>query len=147
MAFNTSMEPYYIGLCVCIFCGATMALFTLNSKYTKNEDAVKHQIDARSDVSVSYEIDAYTSDDLREITGAAVITEIMEQDGSLPIRVNNELLNNIENVNNSGLKFFNYLKEYGTDYLIKKVSITAKYLKKISIDADGNIAEINYIVN
>lgn len=147
MAFNSSIEPYYLGICAFIFCGAAMALFTLDNKYTKIEDAVKTKIDMQSDVTISHDIDVYPDEKQIEISGAAVITEIMDEDGSIPIRVNNELLNDIDNINNSNLKFFPYMREFGTDYLAKKVSITASYLKKISVDENGNIAEVNYIVN
>lgn len=147
MAFNSSIEPYYIGVCALIFCGATMSLFTLNSKYTKFEDAVKGQVDEQSDVTVSYDANVYPEEELKEISGAAVIMEIMDQDGSIPIRVNNECLNNIDNINGSGYDFFTYMRESGTDYLAEKVSITASYQKKITVDQDGHITEVNYVVN
>lgn len=147
MAFNAAMEPYYIGLCVFIFCGATFALVTVNDKYTRYENATKEKIEMHSEVNQMYATDGYPEEEQIELTGAAVITEIMDEDGSIPIRVNNELLNDIDNVNSSNLKFFPYMREYGTDFLAKKISLTAKYLKIISIDENGNIAEVNYIVN
>lgn len=147
MAFETAMEPYHIGICVCIFCGAVMVLFTLNDKYTKTEDAVKEKVDAQNDVTISRQITSYLGEEPVKLSGSAVMMEVMEQDGSIPVRINNELLNSIENVNNSGLKFFPYMKEYGTEWVSKKVSLTATYRKVISLDESGEITEVNYIVD
>ena len=147
MAFESAMEPYHIGLCVCIFCGAVMVLFSLDSKYTKTEDAVKEKVDAQSDVTISRQITSYSGDEPVKMSGSAVMMEIMEQDGSIPIRVNNELLNDIGNVNNSGLGFFPYMQEYGTEFVSEKVSLTVTYRKEINLDENGEIAEVNYIVD
>lgn len=147
MAFETAMEPYHIGVCVCIFCGAVMVLFALDNKYTKTEDAVKNKVDAQNDVTISRQITSYENEEQVELSGSAVMMEVMEQDGSIPIRINNELLNDMENINNSGLNFFSYMQEYGTEFVSQKVSLTATYRKKISLNENGEITEINYIVD
>ncbi len=147
MAFETAMEPYHIGVCVCIFCGAVMVLFALDNKYTKTEDAVKNKVDAQNDVTISRQITSYENEEQVELSGSAVMMEVMEQDGSISIRINNELLNDIENINNSGLNFFSYMQEYGTEFVSQKVSLTATYRKKISLNENGEITEINYIVD
>lgn len=145
-AYEEAMEPFHIGLCVFIFCGAIFALMTVSRKYTQVEDSVTKEIDGKIDVTTS--VTDYTDNTaLIKLTGAAVVTEIMEQQGDVPVRVNNELLNNIKNVNGTDRTFFQYLHEYGTDALIKKVSLTATYIRKIAVNEDGDVTEISYQIS
>lgn len=125
-----------------------IALLYLSDLDRKTED-----MDKLSEQSIENKINLLQSGDNVEyseeiirLTGAEVFAEISKQDGSVSIRVNNEHLNSISNIEESEKDFFEYIAEYGTDLIREKVSLTADYVKTYIIDENGKITEIRYQV-
>lgn len=122
-----------------VLCG--LFFFAL-TQYEKTESFISREISNKNDVGNSFE--DYEDENLTNISGAAVITEIMEFDDSITVKINSTTVNNITNP--YGISFFEYLKEYGTKQLLGEVSITSMYRREYTYDKTGNLATVQYTI-
>lgn len=125
-----------------------IALLYLSEIDHKTENIDKQSawnIENKVNVQESHQSTDYT-EEVVVLSGAEVYSEIAKQDGSVSVRVNNELLNSIQNIDESGKDFFSYVTEYGPQIIKKKVSLEATYAKTFQVDENGNITEIRYQV-
>lgn len=138
---KSAFEAFLIGFEVFVFCGAVAFLILLSGRYVDYEKAVNKEINQKIDITTTYD-ESHESADNDYISGATVITEIMGYDGSLTVRVNTKILNNIQT--DTGEPFFTYIKKYGNDLVMNEVSITSKYKKQYVTDNDGNLSGVTY---
>lgn len=141
-----ALEPAGLGVRAFLFSSALFSLIAISQKYSHMETKVEKELNRKNDVSTTY-TDLGSNKSITNMTGAAVIAEIMDQNGNIKVRLNNELLNQIENVNGTNMDFFTYLNEVSADYLTKKVSLSATYEKQCKINQNGEITEIQYNIS
>lgn len=122
-----------------VLCG--LFFFAL-TQYERTESFISREISNKNDVGNSFE--DYEDVNLINISGAAVITEIMEFDDSITVKINSTTVNNITNP--YGISFFEYLKEYGAKQLLGEVSITSMYRREYTYDKAGNLTTVQYTI-
>lgn len=138
---EASLEPLLLGLRVLLFISAISCLVAVSTKYTRIESFVKDEVvQIHSDVGQTYE--DYESGEQRHISGAAVLSEIMEFDGAIPIVVNGEILNDIRT--STGEPFFQYINKYSELPITEKISINSNYIKECVLDGNGDLIKIEY---
>lgn len=138
---KSAFEAFLIGFEVFVFCGAVAFLLLLSGRFVDYEKAVNKEINEKIDITTTYD-ESHESYQNAYIDGASVIAEIMEYDGSITVRVNSTVLNNIRT--DTGEEFFTYIKKYGNDLVMNEVSITSKYKKEYATDSEGNLSGVIY---
>lgn len=137
---KSAFEPFLIGMEVFVFCIAVSVLFLFITRYSDYENAVNTEVNRKIDVGTSAEelgVESRTY-----IQGASVISEIYGYDGTLWVKVNSVVLNDIQTP--TGEPFFEYIKKYGKDSVMNMVSITGRYKKECLMDDKGNVTGIQY---
>lgn len=135
-----ALEPYLIGIECFVFIVAVSFLLLVSGIYTKTEKNINKEIHKKNDVSSTYT--DYEKTELRQINGATILSEITMYDGTVPVKINATMLNDIRT--ETGEPFFEYIKEYGTSILNNEVSITATYEKTCYLDSNGHLTLVQY---
>lgn len=137
---KSAFEPFLIGMEVFVFCMAVSVLFLFITRYSDYEKAVNTEVNRKIDIGTSAE--GVGEESRTYIRGASVISEIYGYDGSLWVKVNSIVLNDIQTP--TGEPFFEYIRKYGNDSVMNLVSITGRYKKECLMDSQGNITGIWY---
>lgn len=113
-----------------------------SSKLETLNKGLNEVINKKIDICISSE--EYEDVGLTYITGAAVINEILSQDGTKTIIVDNVTINNIRTENN--ILLFEALKkgENPGKALSDKVGLKRNYVKEYMVDANGTLYGVRY---
>lgn len=139
---NSALKPFLIAMEFFAIILAFSFLFNLSTKYTSIESQVNKEINNKSDIRISSE--TYNDKSLIYITGSEVLYEILEQNGTLNIVVDNTPINSLKTVDGEGI--FDAIRngENVSNIIESKLSLKRTYSKEYKIDNKGNIIGIYY---
>lgn len=135
-------EPLLIAVECMVFMGAIVALMTVSRKYTSIESHVDKEVTQKIDVHTTYTDMEHEEDTY--MAGASVISEIMTYDRGIQVKINSTVVNNIKTP--TGQNIYDYIQEYGTEILLKEVSITGTYKKICVLNNNGELSQIQYLL-